>query len=346
VPHDLIIDRCYIHGDPTNGQKRGIALNSASTTITGSYISDIKSWREDAQAIAGWNGPGPFTITNNYLEGSGENVMFGGADPAIANLVPSDITIQGNYISKPTAWMSQSWTVKNLIELKNAQRVTIDSNLIENNWMAGQQGYSIVLTPRNQDGTAPWTVVQQVQFTNNIVRHVAAGFNILGSDYLNPSQLTNAITIRGNLFYDLSSAWGGNAWFVLLQGGANITIDHNTVFSDGTSDLYMGDPPTTGVVFTNNIVPDNLWAVMAGGQAPGNSSIAAYLPGSTFAGNVFIGGNSSQYPANNYYPPDQATVQFNPDDSLSASSPYISAATDGTAVGANVPSLLAKVPNQ
>src|SRR5262249_28421464 len=26
VPHDLIVDRCYIHGDATNGQKRGIAL--------------------------------------------------------------------------------------------------------------------------------------------------------------------------------------------------------------------------------------------------------------------------------------------------------------------------------
>src|SRR5688572_12003875 len=43
VPHDLIVDRCYIHGDPARGQKRGIALNSASTTVTGSYISDIKA---------------------------------------------------------------------------------------------------------------------------------------------------------------------------------------------------------------------------------------------------------------------------------------------------------------
>src|SRR5947209_1829905 len=31
VPHDLIIDRCYIHGDPNGGLKRGVALNSAST---------------------------------------------------------------------------------------------------------------------------------------------------------------------------------------------------------------------------------------------------------------------------------------------------------------------------
>src|SRR5262245_3626991 len=38
VPHDLVVDRVYVHGDPTKGQKRGIALNSASTQITGCYI--------------------------------------------------------------------------------------------------------------------------------------------------------------------------------------------------------------------------------------------------------------------------------------------------------------------
>jgi hypothetical protein len=63
VPHDIIIDRCYIRGDPSAGQKRGIALNSASTTITGSHISDIKAVGQDSQAICGWNGPGPFLIT-------------------------------------------------------------------------------------------------------------------------------------------------------------------------------------------------------------------------------------------------------------------------------------------
>ena len=82
LPHDLVVDRCYIHGDPARGQKRGIAMNSASTIVVGSYISDIKSTSQDAQAIAGWSGPGPFLIENNYLEASGENFMLGGALPA------------------------------------------------------------------------------------------------------------------------------------------------------------------------------------------------------------------------------------------------------------------------
>ena len=123
MPHDLVVDRCYIHGDPSAGQKRGIALNSASTTITGSYISDIKAVGQDSQAIGALERARPFSITNNYLEAAGENMLFGGSDPAIANLVPSDITIANNSVAKPPAWRSQGWQVKNLLELKNARRV-------------------------------------------------------------------------------------------------------------------------------------------------------------------------------------------------------------------------------
>src|SRR4029079_8835004 len=101
------------------------------------------------QAIAGWNGPGPYTIENNYLQAAGEVILFGGGDPYIQNLVPSDISIRYNRVTKSTSWRGQSWVVKNLIELKNAQRVVIDSNVIENNWAAAQDGYGIVLTPRN-----------------------------------------------------------------------------------------------------------------------------------------------------------------------------------------------------
>jgi hypothetical protein len=73
VAHDLVVDRVYIHGVSGQEQKRGIALNSATTTIRDSYIADIRLTNGDAQAIAGWNGPGPFVITNNYLEATGEN---------------------------------------------------------------------------------------------------------------------------------------------------------------------------------------------------------------------------------------------------------------------------------
>jgi hypothetical protein len=349
VAHDLIVDRCYIHGDATNGQKRGIALNSATTSVIDSYISNIKSTISDAQAIQGSNGPGPYVITNNYLEASGENILFGGADPFIASLVPSDITIRQNYISKPMAWRSQGWTVKNLIELKNAQRVTIDGNLIENNWAAAQSGFAIVLTPRNQDGTAPWSVVQQIQITNNLVRHVASVFNLLGQDNLQPSRMTTDVTIRNNLFLDVShTSYGGAGTFMLTNGGDGLTIDQNTVFTDGTQILSADGAAVLGLTFTNNIVPDNAYAIKGTATAAGTATVAKFYPGAIVRRNVFIGGHSATYPTDNFYPASVTAVGFvdlsGGNYALTAASPYANAATDGTAVGADQTAILALVP--
>lgn len=338
IAHDLVVDRCYLHGDATRGQKRGIALNSASTTIVNSYFSDIKSSESDAQAIAAWNGPGPYVITNNYLEASGENVMFGGSDPTIQGLVPSDITLTKNTITKQPSWRNQGWTVKNLIELKNARRVTIDGNIIEYNWAAAQIGYGIVLTPRNQDGTAPWSVVRDVTVTNNVIRHVAGVFNILARDYTHWSEPLYNVTIRNNLIYDLSGAnWGGQGRFLLSTGGDTVTIDHNTIFTDGSSVIYAGDNPVTSFTFTNNILPNNAWAIMGTGASAGSGTLNTFFPNATFLNNIIVAAPAAQYPTGNYYPASMTAVGFvdfnGGNFRLSTNSIYRNGATDGTEVG-------------
>jgi len=338
LAHDLVVDRCYIHGDAARGQKRGIALNSASTSIVNSYIADIKSPNEDTQAIMAWNGPGPYTIENNYLEAAGETVMIGGADPAISGLVPSDISIRFNHITKQASWRGQAWVVKNLLELKNAQRVVVDDNLLEYSWAAAQAGFAILLTPRNQDGTAPQAVVQHVQITNNTIRHVAAGVNILGRDDSNPSQMTNDITVRNNVFVDISAAnWGGAGQFLLTQGGQNIVVDHNTVFTDGSSAVYADVAPVSGFVFTNNIFPANTWGVKGSGAGEGNDTIGRYFPGATFQRNVIIAGAPSIYPANNFFPATGGAVGFidvaGGNYALASTSAFKRAGTDGTDIG-------------
>ena len=98
VPHHFVIDRCYIDGHTqAEIMKYGVRLDRANAAIIDSYISDFHSVGFDAQAISGINGPGPFKIINNYLEASGENILFGGAAPVITGLVPSDIEIRQNY---------------------------------------------------------------------------------------------------------------------------------------------------------------------------------------------------------------------------------------------------------
>jgi hypothetical protein len=309
VPSDLVVDRCYIHGDPARGQKRGIALNSASTTVIGSYISDIKSTSQDAQAIAGWNGPGPFLIENNYLEASGENFMLGGATPGINGVVPSDVVFRRNHVTRPASWRTGGWSVKNLFELKNARRVLVEGNLFETHWQGAQAGYAIVFTPRGEGGAAPWAVVEDVTFRYNVVRNVAAVFNFLARDNAAASGPLRRVKIVDNLFYGVDrAAWGGNGLFLQIgEGPAEISIEHNTIIQTGNIITAYGG--TSGApsaadrfVFRDNIVLHNANGVIGTGLAIGNDTLSKYFPGAAFYRNVLAGGNASRYPLDNSFP--------------------------------------------
>lgn len=348
LPSNIAIDRCYIHGNATGNVSRGVTANCKSLAVIDSYISNIHGVGFDTQAICGWNGSGPFKIVNNYLEGSGENVMFGGADPKIANLVPSDIEFRRNTCVKPLSWKvgdpsyaGTKWSVKNLFELKNAQRVLIDGNLFENCWLEAQVGFAVQFTTRNQDGGAPWSVVQDVTFTNNIVRHAAGGINILGHDDLQTAQQTQRIKIVNNLFDDIGGTkWGGNGrLFQLVDGAANITLDHNTGIQ--TFNILTGDGrPHTSVVYTNNLTPHNDYGVIGGGLGVGNPTITTWLSSPIFKGNVIAGGLERLYPAGNFFPTSLDSVGFVDRASgnyrLKSDSLYKGKATDGSDVGANL----------
>jgi hypothetical protein len=347
VPHDLVLDRVFVHGYPDRYLKRCVEMNSARTAVIDSHISDCHAEGQDAQAIGGWAGPGPYKIVNNYLEGSGENVMFGGADPAIANLVPSDIEIARNHFYKPLSWREgdpsyagHHWSVKNLFELKNARRVLIRCNVFENNWGDAQVGFAIVLTPRS-DGTAPWSTVEDVTFSRNIIQHTASGINTLGTDDLAQTQTTKRILVQDNLWLDVDGGkWNGaGRLYQLLSGVENMKIDHNTGLQTGTL-LVADGPPSPGLVFTNNISPHNDYGIFGSGQSPGNKSIETYFPGSTFLKNVIPGAPEANYPADNFYPASMDDVGFTNaaggDYKLKAGSAYVGAGKDMRDVGADI----------
>ena len=351
LPHDIIIDRCYIHGLVGQPAKRGIALNGSRLAVIDSYLSEFKDQSQDTQAIMGWNGPGPFKLVNNYLEATGENVMFGGADPSIRNLVPSDIEIRHNHFFKPTSWRNVWAAVKNLFELKNAQRVFVEGNVFENNWAAAQAGWAVQFTVRNQDGRAPWSTIEDVTFRKNIVRHAGSGLNILGTDDVHRSQSMKRVLIRDNLFDDVNgTTWGGSGrLFQVLDyrvGTTDVAIDHTTAFQQEDV-IFAEGVAHTGFVYRNNITPrgdvGGFGGVIGTGTAEGIDTLNTYFPLAVFVRNVLVGGNASIYPANNSFPVSLDDVGFvnrgAGDYRLDSSSPYHNAATDGTDVGANITAL-------
>ena len=339
VPHHLVIDRCYIHGHDTQDVQRGVNLNSAETTISNSYISDIHMVGIEAQAIAGWNGPGPFHITNNYLEGASQNILIGGADPASEAFIPSNIEIRGNYMFKPLSWKvghptyaNKHWTVKNILELKNAKNVVIDGNIFENCWTDGQTGIPILFTVRNQEGSAPYSIIQNVTFTNNVVRNAEGGINFLGSDNEKPSQRSSGAVISNNLFVDIHGP------FLTFNGFNNVSITHNTHLQTGNIMILYGTPAQQ-FVYRDNLTIRGSKGYGVFGDATGEGSVALkkFTPDFVFRNNVLIGADASQYPKENQYPASIDQVGFvnfeKGDYRLGPGSPYKKASTDSQAVG-------------
>lgn len=279
-PHHIEFDRCYIHSPGLNKARRGVALNAGETTIKNSYIAGFAGAGDETQAIAGWNGPGPYKIINNYLEGAAENILFGGADPRIQNLVPSDIEIRGNHLSKPLDWRGKV-TLKFTLELKNARRVNIIGNIIENCWDCGLLG----LTVRNQDGTAPWSTIEDVEVRDNLLRRASSAINLLGSDNTHKSARLKRVKIYNNLIEEIDSAkWGDNSgggYFVQTTDAEDVDIAYNTAFHNGNMITAYGKP-NSKFLFRYNILSYNDY-----GFSYEQTNINT---GSNIVGNVIVNG--------------------------------------------------------
>ena len=115
--------------------------------------------------------------------------------------------------------------------------------------------------------------------------------------------------------------------------------------------MYLGSSGALGTLirFTAR---DNVLAAGIGGDAfgPGNSAIAHYAPGGAFFANVLINsGNGSGYPAGNFFPSSMTAVGFTNaaggDYTLTSSSTFKRAGTDGLDPGADLAAVLAATRN-
>lgn len=301
-PRAIIIERSYIHGLEALDLRRGVALNSASTAIVDSTITEVHSVDSDSQAICGWNGAGPYLIGNNDLQASGENIMFGGADPSIPNALPRDIVVRGNTFSKPLAWKGK-WQVKNLLELKIGQRVLVEDNVFSDTWVDAQAGFAINVKSTNQGGAAPWSNTSDVTIRNNVFRNVPSGITVAARPDDQPAIPASNVAITDNSFEGVGGG-AGEPYGTLLQligyGGSvrNVTIANNvaTTGNDGLlTALYLEGERTENLVVTGNVFVQGLYGIKGAGTRGGAASLAAFSSGLVFAGNTLIGADPADY---------------------------------------------------
>jgi hypothetical protein len=352
----LIIDRCYIHGTASGAVRRGVSFQVANGAIVDSDIREIHDQNaapgqgSDSQAVGVWTSPGPLLIQNNFLSAASENMLFGGNDPSVANMVPSDITIVGNHYWKDyAAWYGNGYDVKNLQEFKNAQRVLLDGNVIEYSWGDAQVGFAVLLTVRNQNGACTWCVVQDMTVTHNLIQHAASGIETTGSDDANISLPDNRILIQNDVLTDINSAtWNGDGRgiFSLTSGGLahlsanNITVDHVSIFADAAF-LYLGDSGTiTNYQITNSIGPYGLYGIFGSNVGTGSLALSTYITNAVYNDLVMLTASGTNdgntWPSGTFWNSTSGAGFLNysgENYQLTSSSKYHNAGTDGKDIG-------------
>jgi hypothetical protein len=383
----LVFDRLWVHGTATDETKGGIHLTGATyAAVVDSYFSDIHCISvhgscTDSQAINGGGGSlvsGPYKIDDNFLEAGAQSIMFGGAPGSVT---PTDIEIRYNHLFKPLIWQpgaagfvggytGDAYIVKNHLELKNAQRVLFEGNVLEDNWGGfSQSGFSVVLTPKTQNGICVPCQVTDVTIRYNKISKVGGGFDIA-----NVEDKTGGYAVAGERYsiHDLvvdnisKSQYSGDGELLMMISTSttevlkNVTLQHITAFPDLASHITsMQDPvpPMSGFVFVNNLVqsPSSpTWSAGGGYSDCASSEVPLTImqtcfgtTGYVFTGNFLIGDFSkypaSKWPAGQTFLPSMDSVGFvdyaNGNYELSSTSPYKGKATDGRDPGADVAGL-------
>src|SRR6202051_3099039 len=396
----IIIDRSWLHGTAQDETVTGVDLmGMTNAAVIDSSMTDFHCTTRigactDSKAIAGGVGSlpgGPYKISNNFLEAAGENILLGGGP---ATTTPADIEIIRNHFYKPVIWQTGRpgfmggkdglpFVVKNLFELKNAQRVLLEGNIMEYSWGGfTQAGDGIVLTPKDQYSLAknqsvcPLCQVTDITIRYSTLSHTGGGMVIANSLSQNGGEALaggrysihdvtvddiNAKEYSGDgTLFEIISAWSAHAL-------NNVTINHITGFSDpNTRVMGLMNLPTkaqmTGFVMTNNIIGVGTLTMGTAGGGITNcavSDVPITILGRcfqtyTFTNNAIIGsaqaGQASKSPVGNYFAPTAATAQFvnfnnanGGNYELQTSSPFNILGTDGKPLGADMAAIEAAI---
>jgi hypothetical protein len=179
----IIFDRVLLHGQALNGTRTGNSYSYVSFDLKNGiqlqnarHVAFVNGWMwdvacpqgtcTDSHGFGGGNGTSTsqaYKVWNSMISAAGENFFQGGSGSLTASIAtPTDMEIRNNHFFKPlsyalcTGCSGQHVEEKNMFEIKNGQRILIEGNVFENNWMGwqtDQSGYPLVIGARNQNSS-------------------------------------------------------------------------------------------------------------------------------------------------------------------------------------------------
>jgi hypothetical protein len=270
-PSFIIIDQCYLHGDPFVGQIRSIAINGKSISITNNFIENSGlGVGQDGQCIAGWNGQGPVTIINNLLECGAENFLLGGSDPWIR----TRMAITGSPTTT-SATVTTTEASHTLAELAIGQTLAICPTSTSATACVGStvQFATVVSRDTGASGSVTWTpaitvtpnttgliragaVLDGLTFRRNYVMKNPAWMNaIMGTPSMTNAVASSGGTLSGTRYYK-AQIWNDNGnqqqtvrgpiastEVSATASSQKITVTYSTVPNTGYVRMFRGTSP-------------------------------------------------------------------------------------------------------
>ena len=339
----IIFDRVWIHGNPNEEVNRGVRIvDTQYVAVINSYLNEFHCIEvcTDGHAIAGGSDKqsgvyhGAYKIYGNFLEGSAESILFGGA-PSVDT--SCDIDIEDNFLFKPLSWDpadpsydggtdGRPYITKNHFELKNACRVLFRGNRLMNVWAGfSQKGASILLTAASQADQCPNCEVHDVtvayNYISNAEQAVQIGNSGEGKNYYAFAGKNYSVhdLIADGL--DFPTAYDPGTLFKMeMDTGptapindilSNVAINHVTLVEQAATTggfLNMSGPTPAaefGIVFKNSVLYGGKYGVFSSGgtgncaNGPAVSPIdkfnACWTAPYVFTNNLILGGNSIPY---------------------------------------------------
>lgn len=341
--HHFIMDRCLIYredysvSNPNPQQvKNGLESNAKNLSILDSNFTGISAPGTETHAMTAYNSTGTWAVVNNYFEAGSINFFVGGAFSSIPNAVVNDVEFRRNRCHKPLEKKNlpnnQRWSAKNNFEIKNGRNWVITQNLFDGNWIGSDQRYLVNFNALDDTSLTP--TVQDIQFTQNVVKQGPAGI-LLGRGAPAGAPLPARFLISDNLLTDLggqeygttgcqSSDCGAEGQgFIISNVPIDLIIRHNTLY------VYKDIAEIAGNNFQTILFHDNItnhgrvyqdgWGYGIKGDGvnsgcpsidydlPGCNGVQTggikYLPNSTFNKNIITNMLfDSRYPNNAPYP--------------------------------------------
>lgn len=344
-PHHIIVEHCVVDPPTTVTVVRGVSVEGHHLSVMSCYISGIKAG-QDTQAIGAINGTGIHYIYNNFLEASGENIMYGGGGILTEGHTPYAVEVRRNHFDRRVSWRGVYGT-KNLFETKSVADVYVEANVFEHEWSSAQS-IAIVIKTASQDDSSPWAETARVHLENNKLIHVSSAINAIWDFPIPfPCIKPSDITFTNMLMDDISMVnWGASGDWAFFIRANYVEVNHVTATtSDGRGMLLAGEQTDLyDVIVKNSVLVWQNYGILrsgglakeaalnaeSGGRYTFNKNLVGLLVESA-TGQPNSGGNINSYQTS------IANMKFTNyaggDFSLASDSPGKNYATDGTDAG-------------